>query len=112
MSGTYTVTMVADGDSHVFAGLSAKDTTHLLRHFETNALGKIVDMIGEADDNSGDGANNVSFSCRTVRDSDGKDCGGQSNDWNGVSDAVVGALHGAFDNALAKLDKRLAAKKK
>lgn len=112
MAGTYTVTMNADGDTHVYAGLSAKEASHLMHHFDANALAKVIDMIPEADDKSGDGSNDVHFTIRTVRDSDGKDCGGQANDWLGVSDAVSGVLHGAFDGATAKLDKHLASKKR
>lgn len=112
MAGTYTVTMVADGDQHVFGGLSGKDVSRLMHHFDTGTLAKIIDMIPEADDKSGDGSNDVTFSMRTMRDSDSKDCGGQSNDWRGISDAASGAIHGAFDAAMAKLDKHLAAKKK
>jgi hypothetical protein len=112
MSGTYTTTMIADGKTHVFSGLLGKEVSRLLHHFDVSALSKVLDMIPEADDLTGDGPNDVKFTCRTVRDSTNKDVGGQSNDWLGVSDAVAGALNGAFDAALATLDKHLASKKR
>jgi|SRR5579859_1388920 len=112
MAGTYTVTMDADGTTHTFAGLSAHEAKQVMHHFEVNTLAKTIDMLPEASDTSGDGANDVTFDISTARDSDKKQLGTQHNDWLGISDAAKGALHGAFDAAMAKLDKRLAAKKR
>lgn len=112
MAGTYTTTMDADGTKHVYAGLSAKETRQLLHHFATHALMKVIEVLPEADDTASTGTNTVNFSCVTTRDADGSRAGGQVNDWPNLSDTAAGALHGAFDAALARLDKHLAAKHK
>ena len=108
MSGTYTVTMDANGSVHTYAGLSAKLVSKLFHHFDNQALGKVLDMVPEADDTSGSGTNNVQFTCKTVNDLTGVNVGDQTNNWYNISDAAAGALQGAFDDALAKLDKHLA----
>src|SRR6266853_1435511 len=112
MSGTYTVTMDADGTIHTFAGLSAKETRQLLHHFEQQTMTKVLDTLPEPDDTSMAGPNTVNFSCITTRDADGSSIGGQINDWPNMSDVASGTLHGIFDAAMAKLDKHLANKKR
>jgi hypothetical protein len=111
MAGTYTISMNANGTPHVYAGLAATEARQLLKHFDGHAMGQIIASMPEPDDSTALGTNIVTFSCTTTRDADGSSVGTQLNTWPNVSTAGAGALQGAFDGALAKLDKHLAAKK-
>lgn len=110
--GTMTVTMDANGTKHAWAGLDANETKHLFKHFIGHAQMKVIDMLSNPDDPSFAGTNVVEFDVVTTRDSDGAKIGSQHNTWDGLSDAAAGAVVGAFDDAMAKLDKHLAAKKR
>lgn len=111
--GTVTVeiSVTANGkkSGHSFAALEAKDARHLADHLIGHALQKVNAMMPD-DPAVVQGPDSVSFEYVTTRDADGKMLGRQVNEWPIMDDATSAAIIGVYDGAMAKLDKRIAAK--
>jgi hypothetical protein len=103
------VTINGQKSGHKFAAIQGKDARHLGNHLIVHALQKVNAMMPD-DLAQLNGSNVVSFDYVVTRDDDGVSLGGQHNEWNTLNDTQVAGLQGAYDGAVAKLDKHIAAK--
>lgn len=88
--------------------LEGHEARHLGQHLISHALAKIMDMAPDGDVTPA-GSRVVQFDY--AYDNNGITAD-SSFKWTGLDDAMVGAIQGAFDGAMAKLDHHIAAKER
>jgi hypothetical protein len=110
MAVTISMTKTVDGAAQAtrIFDLNGPDGRKMGEHMIQHALAKVMAMAPDSTTNAG--SRSVTFDWEYSMD--GNQLATAKFAWNVLGDAEVGAIEGAFDGAMAKLDHHIAAKER